>query len=270
MVVKIIQKYLRVLFAFLNFQLKYALEYRVNFLLQAFYGPAYVAILFSILQVAYNHTETIAGWSKPETMVIFCIFHFLYTIGATFFMKGIRNLLWNDVRLGNIDMMLTKPVNFQFLVTFRDPSFNQILLMISLLPLFFYEISKHPEIITHSPVDIFWFVFTMLTGIAIFYFAVSTYATSAFFFSKANQVIELFDKISDYSQYPLPLFPESLQLLLVTVVPVAFFSYVPALFLLGRGSIFWALGSLVFLCVLILVNQFCWKYALRQYSSASS
>ncbi len=266
----VFKTYLNVLLAFVNFQLKYALEYRVNFLLQAFYGPAYVTILFSILQVAYSHTETIAGWTKPETMVIFCIFHFLYVIGATFFMKGIRNLMWNDVRLGNIDMMLTKPIKFQFLVSFREPAFNQILLFFSLLPLFYYQISTNPDIISHSPIDILLFALSLIIGILIFYFAVSTYATSAFFFSKASQVIELFDKISDYSQYPLPLFPESLQLLLVTVVPVAFFSYVPALFILGKGSFLWLAGSIVFLCVLIGINQFCWKYALRHYSSASS
>lgn len=267
---KRITTYWNVLVAYFAFRIKYALEYRTNFALQLFYGPTYVLVLFTILSTAYSHTETLAGWTKPEALILFCVFHLLYTVGAMFFMDGIRNLLWRDVRTGAIDFLLTKPLNFQFLVSFREPSLNQILLLIGILLLFSYQILLYPYIISTNIFDLLAFVLSCILGILIFYFALSTYATGAFFFSKAQQIIELFDKLSDFSQYPLPLFPGSLQMLLVTIVPVAFFSYVPSLFILGKGSLLWLAASVIFLIILININQLAWKYALRHYSSASS
>lgn len=244
------------------------MEYRWNFLLQIFYGPAYVLVLFLTMTVVFSKTVSLAGWTYQEAIVLFAVFHLLYSTCLLFFLMSVRYFLWTGVRIGQPDLVMTKPISTQFLLTFGKPELNQVPLIIGLLILFFYQLFVGQFSI--GLIDVLFFILTFGLGIVIAYTAITTYMTVGFYVTKAAQVVEFFDKVADYSQYPTPIFPASLQLVFFSVIPISFFSFVPTGLLLGKLSPMMVVYTVAAAGVFIIINQFVWKKALKHYSSASS
>lgn len=262
------KRYLSIYWHIFSSTLKSALEYRTNFLVQLFYAPAYVGVLFLLLSLAFSKTPMLGGWSHDEALLLFAVFHVVYCLSALLFLKGIRDMLWSGIRLGQFDIILTKPVSAQFLATFGKPEIQQLFLLTLLFGLSGRQLMLlWPQI---QLANIFLALLGLVLGILIVYFVLSTYATIGFFVTKAQQVIEFFDKASDQAQYPVTLFPASIQLLFFTVVPIAYAGYVPVSILLGKNSSLPIFTSVLTLVVLIIINRWAWRYSLRQYSSASS
>jgi len=262
------RRYLKIYAHIFSFTLKSLMEFRLNFVAQLFYGPSYVLVLFSLLYLALSHQPNLGGWQKEEVILLFSVFHLLYTLCLFGFIKGVRHLLWDGLRTGEFDFVLTKPVNPQFLATFSRPELQHLLLFVGILVLFTRQLLIFAPIL--SLIHILLFLFFSVVAIAGVYFSLTTYATLGFYITRGRQISEFFDKTCDFAEYPVPIFPDSLQLIFFTFIPIALFGYVPAAMLLGKASWVMALTSLITLTVFIIINQIAWKHALRRYSSASS
>lgn len=261
------KKYLRIYLHIFLFSIKSRLSYRLNLLFKLMYGPAYHAVLFSVLLLVYNRTPNLAGWTRDEALLLFAVFSVIYTNCLILFMDGIRYLLWSGIRLGEVDAWLLKPGSSQFYLTLSRPNSDFIALWISVVGYFIYKLSTLHGLSLFNMIG-FWIAFVLAH--LIIYFILSIYATIGFVVTRAQQIIELFDKSSDFAQYPLPIFPHSLQLLLSTFLPIAYYSYIPTLFLRNQGTPQLLISCFTLTLILIFINHFAWKYALRYYSSASS
>lgn len=262
------KRYLSLLATIWSFTLKTALEYRFNFFVQLWYGPAYAAVMLLLLITAYSKSPEIAGFSFNEGLLLFSVFHLIYLTAMMFFMRGVRYFLWEGIRHGQLDLVLTKPISTQFLTFFFRPEFQQIAMWLASLGLFVRQL-----IILHSQITVLNFVLFVLLaaiGLGVIYFSLVTYATTTFFVTRAQQIIELFDKISDSSQYPTPIFPQSLVMVFFTFVPIGFFGYTQTLFLLGRGDPRLFILSLIILVIFYGIQRYSWSAGLKRYSSASS
>ena len=71
-------------------------------------------------------------------------------------------------------------------------------------------------------------------------------------------------------RYPMAAYPISYRFFFTFVVPVAFFTTVPAEAMLGRVQLGWLIGAGVLALGLLIVARFFWGFALRFYTSASS
>lgn len=262
------KRYLDLYRHILLFNLQSKLEYRLNFFLQLLYGPAYVLVLFLIIQVVYHNTQTLAGWTKTETLLIFSVLHLMYSVCIFLFLGGYRHFLWEGVRTGEIDLYLVKPINTQFMVAFSRPEIQQIGLIVGLLLLFISQVSQ----LLPQTTLLSWcfFLVGILGAFGIVYLTLGTYLTVGFYVTKAAQILEIFDKTSDFAQYPTSIFPAPIQLISFTIIPIAFFSYVPTSLLLQKLPATWLLYSLLLLILLIFIHKWSWSKALKAYSSASS
>lgn len=262
------KKYLRIYRQIFLCHVQSALAYRLNFVFKLLYGPAYILVLYLVLQTAFLRTNTLGGWTKEEATVLFFV---ITTIGTTcnlLFIDSIRRLLWHGIRLGEVDSSLLKPVSAQFLLTFGKANVDQIGLWLGTGLLFLYYSWSYWLQLTLN--DLGLFLLTFLLAHVLIYLSLSTYATVGFYVVRAQQIMEFFDKTMDFAQYPITVFPASLQFIFFTVLPIAFFGYIPAQFLLGKGSVTAALGMIILTIVFTIVNQLAWNTALKQYSSASS
>ena len=244
------------------------MAYRLNFVIQSLYGPAYVLVMYALLAIAYSKTPTLGGWSKPEGQLLFLVFQWLFVICMMMFMKGSRHFLWNGFRQGELDIYLTKPAKPQFFVLFSKPELEQGLLTLALTVLLVWHAT--PYVLANTWLGNLGFVVMLLFGWLTTYFSVAIYTAAGFYMTRAGQIIELYNKISDFAQYPMVIFPVAFQLLADSIVPMAFFSYYPTLFLLGQGKV-WHLGlALTATTILAVFNSIIWSISLKRYSSASS
>lgn len=244
------------------------MEYRLNFFIKIFYGPAYVFVLFLLVQLAYLQTNNLVGWTKQEGILLFAVFNLMFSGCVLLFMQSVRFYLWEGFRRGELDSLLIKPAKLQFLVTVIRPEINQLPLTLGLLYLVIRQFLILNLSVLTLPFGLFLISF-VLSFWAVYFF-ITTVMTLGFYVAKATQVIEFFDKITDYSQYPMPLFPSSLRAIFFTVIPIAFFGYIPVSVLLGKNNWVWVGNQLILVVILFIINQLAWKRALKHYSSASS
>ncbi len=262
------KKYLNLYLQILTFNLKSEMSYRLNYFLKIFYGPAYLGVMLLLVNIAYTKAPNLGGLNKDEAILLYSIFAFIYALAILFFIRGWRYFLWQGLRTGVLDLLLTKPANIQFLVGFSWPSFEQLPLVIGELILFIRQ-----AVIVKSQITIWSLVIfglMLILGLIIIYLVMSTYATLGFYVTRAAQIIEILDKTTDFANYPTTIFPLPIQMIMFTIVPIAFCSYVPTLFLLNRGNAVLLISELALILGFYYLNRWAWQRGLKQYASASS
>ncbi len=262
------KKYVTLTINFFLFQLKSKMNYRLNFLIESIHAPIYIGVLFLTLLLTYSKTPSLGGLTLPDALLMFLVFNFIYAISFIFFIDSFRDLLWSKIRLGDLDLLMVKPTNLKFLVGFSKPATEGLLYLITILVCSFIYIWYFP--ISASLGQWLNFVISIGCGIMIQWLILLVYSAAGFYFTKAQQIYEMYHKIADFGQYPLPLFPTSMQFILVTILPMAFLSYFPTALLLGKISPLVLVGSVIFIGILYLLQRIVWYHGLRHYSSASS
>lgn len=263
---RLLHRYCDLFGKFLLFELKAKMSYRWNFLLQTLYGPAYTAMLFLVLQTVYTKTNSLLGWSWAESLLLFAVFHSLYATALLAYINGIRFLLWRGVREGMVDFVLTKPINPQFLIAFSHPEIQQLPLVLTLFGTLFYAAWINQVDIINTG----FFIVGWILGQVINYLAISTYATFGFYVTRAQQVLEIYDKFTDHAQYPTSIYPLPVQALAFSLIPTAFLGFIPTQIWLGKASPWWLVWAILLIIVLGITNKLAWQFALKKYTSASS
>lgn len=261
-------RYIKLYAFFLSSCLKSQLSYRWNFFIRLFYGPAYVGVVFLVLLLATRQVNSLAGWNKNELLLLFGISSFMYNIAFTLYVAPVKILLSQGIRAGEVDVALTKPVSAQFSLLLSKPELNQVFMLAALAVFSVYKLWGLKDLLSWSGTG--WFVVFLIAGQLTSYFMIVSYASLGFVLIRARQVIEVYDKLTDYSHYPPPIFPKSIQAIAFTVVPFALYGYIPTAFLLGRGEN-WLMGiSLFSLLGSYALSRWAWEAGLRRYSSVSS
>jgi ABC-2 type transport system permease protein len=118
LVLATIRKYLRLLGSLALYTLTRELAFRGNFLVKVSVEVLWLAILLAFYRVVFARTNTIAGWNEPQ---------YLFFVGCFFALNGLIEMLFLDncsefaelVRTGDLDGLLLKPIDEQFLITCR-------------------------------------------------------------------------------------------------------------------------------------------------------
>lgn len=263
------KRYARVYLQLLSFSIKQFFTYRANALVRSFFFPAWQVALFGVIHVMYLQSPVVAGWTRDEALLLYLICQlFMCVTYFSFFEGGARYFMDKSVRYGEFDFVLTKPLNPQFLAMFSRPDVSPLLGFISLGLLTIRHLSTSSLHIEVSQLPLF--LISLMLSYSIVYFCTSTYATWAFYTVQARQIIEIIDKATEYSYYPLDAFAQPVRVFMLTALPVFFFGNVSTAFLLGKGNP-WLVGLMGTMTVVsVLANHIAWLRGLKHYSSASS
>lgn len=260
------KKYFNIYWLIFSTSTKRLLEYRINALVHAMYAITYMILLNLIIQIIFQHTHTLGGWTKDEVMMLYVVVATLFNTMMFLCLEGFRKFMNYGVRNGEIDQLLTKPIHPLFGVSLFMPDITIILPTFGMIGYGIFIFLK----VDITLLNFIIFLINFILSLYISYLIFSLYASVAFFVDKAGQVMELITKSSDYSQYPMSIFPRPFQLISFSVLPIAFFGYVSTTFLLGKGS--WQLMAYTFIFCIFL--YYCvkkaWQIGLKKYSSASS
>ena len=169
-------------------------------------------------------------------------------------------------RSGKIDAWIIKPVDSQFILTFRNVHISNLLRIIAALIIANYALS-HLNI-TFSWSTIILFSAQFIAGLVALYSFMFLAVTSAFL-THSNHQYFMAETLVELGRYPLDIFGPGKTFLLSTVIPLALISTIPTRTLLGQITY---LSWLIFpVCILLLIiSRKLWIFALRHYSSASS
>ena len=115
---KSIYKYLSIYKEFLKTSLSEELSFRANFILQSLMNILFIGVYFFTSIFIFDHIEHIGLWNKTEFLLFMS---FALAVDQTHYLIFSFNfwMFSEDVRLGNFDFHLLKPVPSLFIVLLR-------------------------------------------------------------------------------------------------------------------------------------------------------
>ena len=239
-------------------------EYRFNYVFRIFRIFFDFLISFVFIDVIFSQAPSIYGWTKPQIFLIYAIYQIINST-LSFFCADSLNDLDRDVRRGDLDLILTKPVDSQFAVSFRTIYPSNIYRIISSVIIIIYAFRLLD--LQPSPLAFLLSFISIVSGIIIFYCFILFTAASVFW-TMRGEIVDLVVTIFSTTRYPLDIFGKKASYIF-TVIPLIFIATVPAKVLLGKPDILHYFSPIVAIVLLITSRRF-WHFALRHYSSASS
>jgi ABC-2 type transport system permease protein len=261
-----VSRYLRLLGIFWRSAVATELEYRVNFLSNTVMSLFWVTWAGIGISVYFRFTDSVAGWSYADLLVV---------VGLFFTVNGLRQAVFSPnlermteyVRNGTLDFLLTKPVDAQFMASFRHLGVYNVLDPFIGLGLAVVGLVLGGRGIT--PASLGAFAVTMLAAVLVLYALTLASMALAVRLVSSEGIDEVSFAFVEASRFPVQLYRQPVQALL-TVVPVAFLTTLPAMALLGRLAPGWLLAAPAVGVASVLAASAAWRASLRGYSGASS
>lgn len=260
-------QYLRLLGIFYKNALISELEYRVQF--WANLGLSLFWLVWAALgvRVFFFSTETIAGWSYPELLVVVGIFFALNGFRQAIIQPNLSQLS-SHIRTGTLDYILTRPIDSQFLVSLRHlgvHNWGDPLLGLGLVAFAFTRLGRWP-----APGDLALFAVAALAAALLLYSLNLALQTTTIWLVNLERADTLVWSLLEAGRFPVSFYRGWVRTALTVVVPVALFTTFPAQALLGRLAPATAALSLGVAAGAFVAASAFWRFALRSYTGASS
>jgi ABC-2 type transport system permease protein len=260
-------RYITLLLVFYRTSLQTDMEYRADFYTRVVASVLGLATTVGALSVAYGYTTNIRGWSFSQALVLIAIYYLMEGLIETFIGPNLRAVM-TQVRDGTLDFVLIKPVNAQFLASFRTVNIWRCANVLMGIALLVYTVSRLSLQIGWR--EAYYFTVTLGSGLVVMYAFWLTLVTLTFWFVRIDNLEQILWQAFEAGRYPMEIYPRWLQGSLTYVVPIAFIITVPARALAGRlGTGDALIAVLVALTSLTLSSAF-WRWGTRHYTGASS
>ena len=244
------------------------LEYRVNFYVHLFEAVMSFFTGIVVLWTVFGKTATIGGWTWPEVLVVLALWFITKGVVNVMLAPSIR-MFMDDIWHGNLDYLLTKPVNHRFmastrkfLIFFSVDIFVGVILLAYALP----RLTSSPTLSGYAMLAI-----VVLCGAVIIYSFWIFLGTLAMWTVKLENIMLVFFSVLEAGRWPAGLSPFLLRYSMTFLVPIAVAITFPAEALVGRldwqHTLFAAGGALTS----YLASRWFFEYAVRyKYAGASA
>jgi ABC-2 type transport system permease protein len=264
-------RYLRLLAALARYGLARELAFRGNLIVKVVVEMIWLAILLIFYLTVFQKTSSVAGWTQERYMFFVGCYFAMSALVETFFL-GNCNEFSDLVRSGDLDFLLLKPIDEQFLVTCR--SIDWTTLPSALVGVVVMVASLWRMDWDFDPMRVALFVAMFLCGLGLAYGFLVLLTAASVWMVRNQSLYELWWLFSSLMRYPREIFTGSF------ASPVGwFFSFVvPAMLIISVPAdvmvrafdprvVGFAAAATV---VLLVVSRKVFRLALRRYRSASS
>ena len=244
------------------------MQFKLNFLLWIVVETAWFALQLAFMTVLYSHTESIAGWTKWQVVLLVGCNFLIQQLFIAIFMTNIMEIS-ELIRTGKLDFMLLLPINTRFLVTLRKVDLGGFVNAATALVVIGYSLFR----LDHFPswLDFSLFFIFVIAGVAIHCSLMLLMASVSFWSVKAQGIVWGYYNLFNIARLPDTAFRGVYKVIFTFVLPILLVSNVPARVL--TGSLFsWnsARWLLVMAVICYAVSDWVWRFSLRRYTSASS
>ncbi|WP_155610625.1 ABC transporter permease [Paenibacillus woosongensis] len=241
----------------------HSLQYRAQFI-SAFIASGLEIILYVLfIQSIFGNVTSIKGWSMQEILLLFGLSTISISIVRLFITPNL-SYMTGLIRKGELDFVLTKPVDSQFMVSFATYNFFSITQFIQ--GIIIIAFSGVTITLTNALLCLLY----LIIGSAIFYSVWFTILLIVFKAIVIDNAIVAVDTSLSITRYPISIYPKYIRIVFTYVLPLAFVSYIPAGFLLGKMEWKDFVLAVILGGIFIFLSRVAWLFAIKHYSSASS
>ncbi|MGW9304020.1 ABC transporter permease [Streptomyces cyaneofuscatus] len=248
------------------------MAYRASFVMTTFGNLAATAFDFLTIVLMFTHVDALAGFTLPEIAL-------LYGVSATAFglcdlLLGSMERLGRRVRDGTLDTLLVRPVPVLAQVAADRFALRRIGRILQGLAVLVYALVTLD--IAWTPLKVALLPVMVISGAAVFGAVFVAGAAFQFVAQDASQVQSAFTYGgATLLQYPPTIFAKDLVRGVTFVVPLAFVSWLPTLYVLDRDYPLDLPQWVAFLAPVVAVAVgalagVAWRAALRTYRSTGS
>jgi ABC-2 type transport system permease protein len=264
-------KYPRLLASLARYTLAREMAFRGNFLVKVAVEVIWMGIMLAFYETIYGRTNNLASWSKHE---------FLFFFGCFFAVNGLIEMLFlencNDfaelVRTGDLDFLLLRPIDEQFLITCRKVDWAtapNVLMGFTVMGIALAKLHWQ-----FDAVRVVTFFATFACGTAIAYSFMLVLTAFSVWMVRNQSLMEMWWLFSSLARYPKEIFRNSvaapLGILFTFILPILLVANIPANVMV-RTLDPWMVGfTLLATVALLWGSRKFFQHALRSYRSASS
>mgnify|MGYP001552315609 CR=1 FL=1 len=259
--------YLRIFLAGARYSIVRTLMFRFDFFLWAMVELFWMSVNLLLIDVIYQHTSSIAGWSKYEMLLLVGTAMLIQRFVMGFFWSNFFEL-GRNIRSGYFDFFLAQPGHPLFMASTRklDPdSLVNSLVAMGVVAYAVRRLGLHP-----GAADVALYALLVACGLVLHY-SVLVIVSSFTFWTTGGQGLEgSYFTLFEFSRLPRAAFKRAAEVIFVWLLPVVVVSNAPARTLLhGFQPVYalWLGGVTVAWFALAL---FVFSRGLRRYASASS
>jgi ABC-2 type transport system permease protein len=268
-------RYLRIWYALARFGLVRELAFRGNFLVKVSVEVLWFLILLVFWKTVFAQTNIVAGWNQAQYMFFVGCYFALEGLLETFFLGNCGEFA-ELVRSGDLDFVLLKPIDEQFMVTCRNIDWTTVpnvvlgagVMIGSLISLDW----------DFDPVRVLLFLVLFACSVGMAYSFLLLLTSSSVWLVRNQSLYEMWWLFTTLVRYPREIFigtwAEPLGRFLTYVIPIMLMINVPANVMVKALDLAlqWPLIGLTaaMTCVLLWGSRRIFRLALRKYRSASS
>ena len=259
--------YLRVWLACARYSVVRTMMFRFDFLMWSMVEFFWMTVNVLLVAIIYRHTDSIAGWSQYEMLLLIGTSMFIQRLLMGFFWTNLFEF-GRNVRSGHFDFFLAQPGNPLFMVSTRKLDLDGLANTTVALAVILY--SLHKLAVYPSAGDVLLYALFIGCGLLINYGALLLIVSLTFWIIGSHGIEGGYFTMFEFSRLPREAFRGVANLVFVWALPVVVVSNVPARALLGGLDATFTAWLIVMTVLWLGVGIGVFNLGLRRYSSASS
>jgi ABC-2 type transport system permease protein len=243
------------------------MQFKANFMVRLLTEFLWLIMQFVYIQVMYGQANDVGGWNKWQMIVLVGTNHVITQLFEALFYDNCTRLT-DQIRQGDLDFSLIKPINTQFLVSLRYTDYSSLANSTLGVGIIFFALHKLG--VAPGWGAILLFTSLVLNGILIYYAILFILSAWTFWIGRSNNLMELYWQFGQFSRYPGDIYPWLLRRLLLTLIPMLIVSNFPAAVLVNKLEGGWVFYGFALGLAFFALTVWVWDRGLRRYRSASS
>lgn len=259
-------RYLKLYYSFVKNSISRELMFRTHFILSFSARLLWFLMFILFYGILYKNITDIQGWTYDQSLLLISVFFLIDTTGFMIFIKNF-SLFPEYISEGKLDILLTKPVDSQFMVSTRYFSLISLASIAPPLSLFIRQIIKMNIEISLTTVTLFTIFF--IASLTIYYSIWFITNLILFYVIRVEMLHEFFISIFRFMQFPPDIFKNPVRAIFMLVMPILFTVSVPTKALQKIFEPTPIISLLVATVLSLLLSRILWKIGLRHYQSSA-
>jgi viologen exporter family transport system permease protein len=254
-------------------QLHAQMQYKINVLIDIVTYLSVTSLEFVPVLIYFGPFPTLLGWKVGEVALLYAITSMSFGM-AELFGAGI-DAFDETIRRGEFDRVLLRPAGVLTQVVSSDFRLRRLGRITEGLLVFILALSLLPGL-QWTPLKLALLPFGIMSGALVFIAILLLGAALCFWTIETTELTNILTYGGrEMLSYPLSIYNQGLQCFFLFVVPLAFGTYVPTCYLLGRSLPFGLPGEVAFGAPLValafaLIAGAIWRFGVHHYQSTGS
>ncbi len=192
-------RYWRVWLMFLKVSLSREMIFRLNFLIEVVTTCFWIAAQLLLFQIIFGYVSKIRDWSQPEYYGFMATGMLINAFVEMLFMPNCANLS-EQIRTGNLDFAIVKPIDTQFFVSFQTVDISLLAQVAVSLGLLVYSVTASH--VTVTLVSALVYLFLVAVAVGFFYGMMIALASAAVFMGRNQGLYDFWFYVTSFARYP--------------------------------------------------------------------